>query len=927
VRRIVGIQPEKESEVEQLDLFPDRLPDDVRPRPYQQLMVSNCLAAWEEVNSTLAVMACGVGKTVCAGLVAKNVIDNGGRCLFVAHQDQLLVQARKAFRKICPQARIGTEMASQHADLSDEIVLASVQTLWREKRLAKFPPDFFWQMTIDECVPAGTLIDGVPIEQVRCGDFVLSRNVITGLIERHRVERIFVNPAPRRLIRLHCAMQSLVCTAGHPFWTQRGWVNAECLQAGDSVYVVRQGICRDPLVSVAENQKWRNEAVLLPPMPRQMEGSASAGSLCAVWQQFFSGVGRSSLACSARQAGILLSRMPRRISVGEIVCDDGQNQQAVCVGANAGKQSNVTARGKRSCFGDDESDGAQADYSGRQWSRHDCAGANFGGNNRLDAISFANQDRQRQRLSESLQNRLSGLELQVGYRSGWRQSQGIEDLTSGRAEGYFLDATRVDHVEILERSGSGEFDRLCPDGRVYNLEVEGNHNYFANDVLVHNCHHSLANTYRAIRNYFSSAKLLGLSATPDRSDKRAMNQVFESVCINYGIREAIDDGWLVPIVQIIEKIEDYDLSRVRTTASGDLNESDLAEACANDKVIHAAASIAIKYANYPNKWQARRPTLIFCPSVARAQDVADVLNYRHAKDGSGAAAAIHGKMDPDTRTEILNRYRSGEIQYLANMAVLTEGTDLPETRVIINLRPTKSRALMVQICGRSLRPCADALGTLDSFELPADRRNVHLNSPKPSGLVVDVTGVVGKHKLVNMTDILGGRFDDRVVQRAKKKAIDRGGHTGDIEKDLEAAAHEIAAEEYAEKILKPERPGERRLKTIIEARSSGRLIDPFDKFDTQSMREPAWFKGKKPTEKQERMLKRAGLSYDEMKADDMTRAKASSIINEIFRRQREGLCSLRVQRIMAAHGFDAENMLNADAKVLLKTFKRKKAQK
>src|SRR5690606_14277797 len=101
---------------------------------------------------------------------------------------------------------------------------------------------------------------------------------------------------------------------------------------------------------------------------------------------------------------------------------------------------------------------------------------------------------------------------------------------------------------------------------VYNLEVEWNHNYFANGVLVHNCHHAPSKEYQRIVQYFSqnpNCKILGVTATPDRSDEIAMSEVFESVAYQYDILDGIRDGYLVPIKQASVQVESLDLSEFR----------------------------------------------------------------------------------------------------------------------------------------------------------------------------------------------------------------------------------------------------------------------------------------------------------------------------------------------------------------------------
>jgi len=74
-------------------------------------------------------------------------------------------------------------------------------------------------------------------------------------------------------------------------------------------------------------------------------------------------------------------------------------------------------------------------------------------------------------------------------RSGWLQPHVTETEATGRVENSTFKRARVDRVEILEWSSGAPHSDVCPDGFVYNIEVEGNHNYFADGILVHNCHH------------------------------------------------------------------------------------------------------------------------------------------------------------------------------------------------------------------------------------------------------------------------------------------------------------------------------------------------------------------------------------------------------------------------------------------------------
>jgi len=91
------------------------------------------------------------------------------------------------------------------------------------------------------------------------------------------------------------------------------------------------------------------------------------------------------------------------------------------------------------------------------------------------------------------------------------------DKGPGCQEGRVLDFIGVDSVAVLERGSDGTYGGLCPDGYVYNLEIDGNNNYFVDNILVHNCHHVSAPKFSKSADIFYGMRL-GLSATPERDD-------------------------------------------------------------------------------------------------------------------------------------------------------------------------------------------------------------------------------------------------------------------------------------------------------------------------------------------------------------------------------------------------------------------------
>lgn len=406
-------------------------------------------------------------------------------------------------------------------------------------------------------------------------------------------------------------------------------------------------------------------------------------------------------------------------------------------------------------------------------------------------------------------------------------------------------------------------------------------------------HHGVKSnaTYTAIRNKFASAKWLGLTATPDRSDEIALGEVFDSVAFTFDILDGTNEGWLVPVGQRLERCEGLDYEAVGLDREGDFNESELAAQLKKEKPLYALCEAAVKYSN----WKGRtRPTLVFASGKDHAETVAEILNRRDRKDNTGAAAVLHYKIDAKDRREIVSEYKRGKIRYLTNFGILGEGFDDDNTRVIINGRPTRSRALFAQMFGRATRPLRETLPLLSVCQTAAGRRAVIKASRKPGALMVDLMGV--NHKLVlTMADILGGRNSEEAIQIVRDRVARADGPV-DVQAEL------IKAEQMAEKKRKADAESEKRAGVVVKAKTIGKNVDPFNVLDVVSGREPGWAVGKTATEPQLELLAKWGIPHREL--EGMTRHKASRMIDALMNRRRLGLCSYKVARILKKHGYD-----------------------
>jgi DNA repair protein RadD len=216
------------------------------------------------------------------------------------------------------------------------------------------------------------------------------------------------------------------------------------------------------------------------------------------------------------------------------------------------------------------------------------------------------------------------------------------------------------------------------------------------DVLaIDEGHHAVAPSYMRIidtaKQRNPNVKLLLVTATPGRGDKKALRAVVDNVSDQISLRELIEARLLVRPRTIVLDIGVRDeLAGVRKTLSDfDMAavEAIMDKTVLNDRIVEEWGKLA-----------GDRQTVIFCSTVAHAQHVADTFNAAGVR-----AATVEGKMSATDRRETLAAYDRGELQVITNVAVLTEGWDHQPTSCIILLRPSSYKSTMIQMIGRGLR--------------------------------------------------------------------------------------------------------------------------------------------------------------------------------------------------------------------------------
>ena len=398
-------------------------------------------------------------------------------------------------------------------------------------------------------------------------------------------------------------------------------------------------------------------------------------------------------------------------------------------------------------------------------------------------------------------------------------------------------------------------------------------------IVTDEAHHAVAQSYRRVYDYFPTAKHLGVTATPDRTDEEALGKVYESVAYVYEILDAINDGYLVPIEQRYVYVEGLDFSKIRTTA-GDLNGKDLEEVLTYEENIHKVVSPLVELTG-------TRRTLVFAVTVKHADRLAEVLN-RHKER---SARVVSGTTPAEERIDVLRDFRAGKFQYLVNVGVFTEGFDEPGIQVIALARPTKSRSLYAQMVGRGTRPLP---GLIDGPDMTnEDRRLAIETSPKPRVEVIDFEGNSGKHKLSSVADILGGNYDEKVVEAAVKKAKESGGSV-----DM---AEELAKLEEERKRIEAELRA-KRARLVAQADFKTQIVNPFDVFDIRKPHIRHFDRIQEVTPAQRAYLERRNIDVSRL-----CKKEASVIIGDMQRRKDTLPPSPKQWSVLKRAGYDPAN--------------------
>jgi len=302
-------------------------------------------------------------------------------------------------------------------------------------------------------------------------------------------------------------------------------------------------------------------------------------------------------------------------------------------------------------------------------------------------------------------------------------------------------------------------------------------------LIVDEAHRATSPTYRNVLDHFKrnpKLKVLLVTATPNRKDGVALSNVCDSVAGVYGPSQAMADGWIVPVKFYRRNVQSLDFSNVRLKGT-DLDPEQVQALLMEEKPLHEVCSTLA---------DDRGPTIVFCPEVAIARVYETMMNDRYRPNRS---KMLYAESSDEEREECGKRLANGDLDYLFNVGLYTEGYDLPHLLRVVWAAPTASLVRYTQGVGRVFRPHSCLKGRLAGTDSQDDidrRRMLIEQSPKPFGIVVTYYPQNCKHELCDPVDILGGDDLPPDVKSAAKKIQDdtaqqsRGSST---EEDIETA--------------------------------------------------------------------------------------------------------------------------------------------
>lgn len=655
----------------------------VIPRDYQRIAVNQMVLA----KFGILKAPCSSGKTVMGHLIAQQV---GMRTLWLTHTKALLDQSKAVGELILGKGdRVGT-ITDGKVNPGRTITYATVQTM------ATLDPkkykDQYNCVIVDECFPGNTKITtptgDKKLKSLCIGDIVTSYNKDTGIFENKRITHVFKNPA-HNVVNVELSNgETITCTSNHPFYTKDGeWKCAESLGGKDYVMrLLRKRNRHEHKVKIecSKVQKRRSRILQLGLCKERWSQKGLDGrtqkEICGSHEKSKQGISRSDCGSYEEQ----------------------QSHERPCY--------------EKTRFGTAERNRTPSKNQMRKWmwSNSSATGTYVGtgkNGNGLFRISSSYKDGEGNIISNLLQDRHSVAGTHDRNRSRRKLASAIGASSARQKERRVFEWIRVENVSVQKQTSDGTFGRLCEDGFVYNIEVADNNNYFANGVLVHNCHRvsKTAESYTQfsyVLNNVAAEYKYGLSATPETH-----NGYGKSIFCNVGdIKHVIpqdvleDNGTIMPVeVRAIRTSWQYPKQAFKANGVLDFDKAIpylRSDPVRNDLIAHLIGD---------------KPTLVLSNNIDHLCYIANALTAKQ----QGRACLVSTKHDEEVLTadilckhgskasaEYIEKMRSGELDIMfATYQLAKEGLNIPRLEQVILAFPAVDENIIIQSVGRVARTC------------------------------------------------------------------------------------------------------------------------------------------------------------------------------------------------------------------------------
>lgn len=430
-------------------------------------------------------------------------------------------------------------------------------------------------------------------------------------------------------------------------------------------------------------------------------------------------------------------------------------------------------------------------------------------------------------------------------------------------------------MEKADDTSIGEWFRVTV-GSIQTLMREKRLKRFAPDhydaIIIDEAHHVLSDSYLRVLNHFADAKVLGVTATPDRGDMRNLGEFFETLAFEYSLPQAIRDGFLVPIraqtIPIKIELGKHDGKEYSAAFVGN----------ALDPYLSSIASeMAVRCKG--------RKTVVFTPLIATSVKLKGLIQ-------SAGMRVVEVNGESKDRAQILKDWDDGnKYDVLLNSMLLAEGWDSPMVDVIIPLRATKVRALYCQIVGRGTRVFGCDVNELGITS--EERRSRIAKSSKPHLTIIDFLWHSDRLDLCRPAHLV---CEDAEVADKMTERINESGAPMELDDDAVGAAEEDTVTAREEALAK----------MLAELQhKKAKLVDPVQyemsigSADLSGYKPAFGWEAEKPSSDQVESLAKLGIMPNSIDSA----GKAQRIIDTVKHRKESGLSSPKSIRFLERKGF------------------------